>query len=159
MSRLRGRRWESRLGWASCLWLLLVASSCAAEPLTFNGGRAFGDLKRLVALGPRPSGSRALEEARKVILRGLHEARVAAEEDRFDAATPLGRVPMVNVIGRIPGARPQVVILAGHYETKRFDDFPFVGANDSGLERRFPAGDGASPRGPKKRLYLLAGLL
>jgi Zn-dependent M28 family amino/carboxypeptidase len=39
---------------------------------------------------------------------------------------------MVNVIARIPGARRQVVIVAGHYETKRFDDFPFVGANDGG---------------------------
>lgn len=106
--------------------------ACAAEAPGFNGGRAFEDLKRLAALGPRPSGSKALALSRQEILRQLQLAGVPAEEDSFTAATPLGNVPMTNLIAKIPGARSQVVIVAGHYETKRFDDFRFVGANDGG---------------------------
>jgi Zn-dependent M28 family amino/carboxypeptidase len=44
---------------------------------------------------------------------------------------------MTNLIAKLPGARPQVVIVAGHYETKRFEDFPFVGANDGGSSAAF----------------------
>ncbi|MFB3923135.1 MAG: M28 family metallopeptidase [Terriglobia bacterium] len=44
---------------------------------------------------------------------------------------------MTNLIARFPGERPQIVILAGHYETKRFDDFAFVGANDGGSSAAF----------------------
>jgi len=62
---------------------------------------------------------------------------VEVEEDRFVAATPLGNVPMTNLLARIPGARSQVVIVAGHYETKSFDDFRFVGANDGGSSTAF----------------------
>jgi Zn-dependent M28 family amino/carboxypeptidase len=137
MSRLSAKRLGQRLGWVPCALLWAIAVSCAADSLTFNGGRAFEDLRRLVALGPRPSGSRALEKARQEILRQLRQAGVAPEEDRFVASTPAGSVPMVNVIAKLPGARRQVVIVAGHYETKRFDDFAFVGANDGGSSAAF----------------------
>jgi len=137
MSRLSAKRLGQRLGWVPCALLWAIAVSCAADSLTFNGGRAFEDLRRLVALGPRPSGSRGLEKARQEILRQLRQAGVAAEEERFVASTPAGSVPMVNVIAKIPGARRQVVIVAGHYETKRFDDFAFVGANDGGSSAAF----------------------
>ena len=39
---------------------------------------------------------------------------------------------MANVIGVLPGARPDVIMLAGHYDTKLFREFRFVGANDGG---------------------------
>jgi glutaminyl-peptide cyclotransferase len=137
MSRPRAQRLGNRLAGLLCVLPLAISVSWAAEPASFNGGRAFEDLKRLVALGPRPSGSRALAEARQQILHELGQAGVAAEEDRFVATTPAGSVPMVNVIGKIPGARRQVVIIAGHYETKRFSAFPFVGANDGGSSAAF----------------------
>jgi glutaminyl-peptide cyclotransferase len=137
MSRPRAKRLGSRLGWVSCILLWAIATLCAAESMLFNGGRAFEGLKRLVALGPRPSGSKALESARKEILAQLRGAGVAVEEDRFVASTPAGSIPMVNVIAKIPGVRRQVVIVAGHYETKRFDNFPFVGANDGGSSAAF----------------------
>ena len=54
------------------------------------------------------------------------------EEDAFTASTPLGNVPMVNLIAKFPGTRRQVVMVAGHYDTKRSDGFAFVGANDGG---------------------------
>jgi glutaminyl-peptide cyclotransferase len=59
------------------------------------------------------------------------------EEDAFVASTPLGNLSMTNLIAKLPGARPQVVVVAGHYDTKRFDAFPFVGANDGGSSAAF----------------------
>jgi glutaminyl-peptide cyclotransferase len=134
MSRPRG---AERWGLLASLGLVLLGGAAlpmasAAEAPGFDGGRAFEDLKRLVALGPRPSGSKALALSRQEILRQLNLAGVQAEEDSFTAATPLGNLPMTNLIAKIPGTRSQVVIIAGHYETKRFDDFRFVGANDGG---------------------------
>jgi Zn-dependent M28 family amino/carboxypeptidase len=114
--------------------LLLAAGEAgtAAEKAFFDGERAFADLRRLAAYGPRPSGSDALRRARQDILRQLQQAGVKGEEDNFLATTPLGRVPMTNIIAKIPGKSPKVVLLAGHYETKLFRDFAFVGANDGG---------------------------
>ena len=39
---------------------------------------------------------------------------------------------MVNLIATIPGARKERIALAGHYDTKLFREFRFVGANDGG---------------------------
>ncbi|HET7339896.1 MAG TPA: M28 family peptidase, partial [Methylomirabilota bacterium] len=50
----------------------------------------------------------------------------------FEADTPHGRLAMANVVAVLPGTRPDVVLLAGHYDTKVFKDFRFVGANDGG---------------------------
>lgn len=138
-SRLRGLKSSSLL----CASLLCLQMACGApvtralDPQSFNGGRAFDNLKRLAAFGPRPSGSKALGESRAWILKRLQEAGVQVEEDGFTASTPLGSVPMTNLIVRIPGARRKIVMLAGHYETKRFDDFTFVGANDGGSSAAF----------------------
>jgi Zn-dependent M28 family amino/carboxypeptidase len=120
--------------------MLSPAAICklsGAAPLGFSGGRAFEDLKRLVAFGPRPSGSQALVEARQYIVRELKDEGVAVEEDSFTASTPAGNVPMTNLIAKFPGTRPQVVMVSGHYDTKRFDDFRFVGANDGASSAAF----------------------
>lgn len=122
------------------LGLLLAATLApagAAGVVRFSGGRAFEDLKRLVALGPRPSGSPAIAKAREEIARQLKLSGIAIEEDRFTASTPAGAVPMANLIARIPGEQKKIVIVAGHYETKRFDGFQFVGANDGGSSAAF----------------------
>ncbi len=103
----------------------------------FSGGRAFEDLKRIVALGPRPAGSAALGRTRQEIVNQLKLTGLTAEEDNFSASTPFGPVPMTNLIVRIPGERKEVVVVAGHYETKRFDDIKFVGANDGGSSAAF----------------------
>jgi Zn-dependent M28 family amino/carboxypeptidase len=127
------------LGSAAAALLLPVLSAPAGPPGVngFSGGRAFEDLKRLVELGPRPSGSPALAKARQEISRQLKLAGLVAEEDNFTASTPLGPVPMTNLIVRIPGEQKKIVMVAGHYETKRFDDFKFVGANDGGSSGAF----------------------
>jgi glutaminyl-peptide cyclotransferase len=120
-----------------CLGGIALQSACATEAPSFSGGRAFEDLKRLVAFGPRPSGSKAIAMSRQEILRQLKLAGVQVEEDSFTAATPFGNVPMTNLIAKVSGAGPHVVMVGGHYETKRFDEFAFVGANDGGSSAAF----------------------
>lgn len=122
------------------LMLLCVAAArdaAAAESAGFNGGRAFEDLKRLVAFGPRPVGSEALAESREWIERQLRQSGAQVEEDSFEASTPAGNFPMVNVVGKFHGLRPQVVMIAGHYDTLRRDNFTFVGANDGASSAAF----------------------
>jgi hypothetical protein len=98
----------------------------------FDGARAFADLKRLVSFGPRPAGSEALEKSRQWIVSRLDENGLKVDEDKFTAATPAGNLDMANLIVRLPGSSHDVVIVCGHYDTKRFDKFRFVGANDGG---------------------------
>jgi len=103
----------------------------------FNGARAFDDLRHLVDLGPRPPGSPAHERAREYINRQLRGAGAGIWDDSFVAATPVGNIPMTNVIGVVRGESPTVFILAGHYDTARLDGVRFVGANDGGSSAAF----------------------
>jgi Zn-dependent M28 family amino/carboxypeptidase len=111
--------------------------AAASASIGFDGERAFTDLKHLVDFGPRPPGSKALGESRQWIVRELKTAGCAVDEDNFAASTPVGQIPMTNLIARIPGARPQIVMVTGHYDTLRFEGGRFVGANDGGSSAAF----------------------
>lgn len=115
----------------------LMAAGAWAGPdapgrIAFDAGRAYEHVRRLVALGPRPAGSAGSAAARRYIADQLTALGLAPIEQRFEARTPHGPIGMANVIATIPGRRPQRLLLAGHYDTKRFTDFVFVGANDGG---------------------------
>ena len=111
--------------------IVLLAVSVDAQTLTFNGARAWTDLQKQVAFGPRPAGSMALAQCRGYIEAQLKAAGVAYREQPFDATTPAGVIHMINVIGTIPGRRPDRIALATHYDTKRFREFAFLGASDA----------------------------
>ena len=64
-------------------------------------------------------------------------AGVAVAEQKWVDDTPAGKVPMVNLIATIPGARKDRIVFAGHYDTKRFPQFRFVGASDGGSSAAF----------------------
>jgi Zn-dependent M28 family amino/carboxypeptidase len=117
---------------AGCVCFAVISLSRAAEPAGFSGARAFEDLKHLVGFGPRPSGSAALIQTRQWLISELRGAGAQVEEDSFVANTPLGPIPMTNLIAKFRGSRRETVIVAGHYDTKRFDAFRFLGANDGG---------------------------
>ncbi len=108
-----------------------------AAKVAFDGGRAYEHIRQLVAFGPRPPGSTALEQTRQYIKRELKAAGIDAVDQAFDADTPLGRFRMVNLVARIPGALPDRVVFGGHYDTKLFRQFRFVGANDAGSSTAF----------------------
>jgi glutaminyl-peptide cyclotransferase len=102
----------------------------------FDGVRAFLDLNHLVSFGPRPAGSKNLEHARQWIVDQLRDEHLTVETDSFVASTPVGSIPMTNIVAKIPGASPSIVIIGGHYDTKRMATL-FVGANDGGSSAAF----------------------
>ncbi len=92
------------------------AAQAKARVDRFDSKRAWRHLEHQVGLGPRPAGSEASRKLASYI-------RARLPRGHFQAV-PGG---LRNVVGRIPGSKPAVV-LAAHYDTK---DIPgFVGAND-----------------------------
>ena len=117
----------------------------------FSGERAYEHVKKLVGFGPRPAGSKALERARRYIIEqlpgtdprvrlpygrdgvsDLARRELTEREDTWVADTPAGKVRMTNIVFELPGETEDIIIIAGHYDTKHFKEFPFVGANDGG---------------------------
>src|SRR5262245_6103364 len=107
-----------------------AARQPAAQAGAFDSARAWEHPRRQVAFGPRPAGSAALNECRRYILDQLKAAGIAATQQTFVAKTPAGEISMSNIVATIPGRRPERIILASHYDTKRATAFRFVGAND-----------------------------
>ena len=105
----------------------------------FDGARAFADLKAIVDIGPRPAGSPASQKTRDYIHKELAAAGWQAEDQAFDAQTPTGKVPMVNIRATLPGQAQDKgrLVIGGHYDTKLITDFPFVGASDGGSSTAF----------------------
>jgi len=118
------------------LAVLLVVSTAAGAP-RYDGTAALSHVSRLVALGPRPAGSPAGAKARDYIVSQLKRSGVTARVQAFRADTPHGRLAMANVIGVLPGRRTDVIVVGGHYDTKWFTEFAFVGANDGGSSAGF----------------------
>ena len=117
--------------------LVLALLLQTAPAVQFDSNRAWEHLRQLVSIGPRPSGSPAIEQSRKYITDQLAAAGVKAAEQKWIDDTPAGKVPMVNLIATIPGARKERIVIAGHYDTKRFTRFRFVGASDGGSSAAF----------------------
>ncbi len=118
------------------LVVLAVAGTAAGAP-RYDGTAALRHVSRLVALGPRPAGSPAGVKARDYIVSELKRLGVTARVQAFEADTPHGRLAMGNVIAVLPGRRADVIVVGGHYDTKWFAEFAFVGANDGGSSAGF----------------------
>ena len=133
---------------ASTVLLAVVLAACASRPeaqspapasqgAAFDGARAYEHLRQIVSFGPRPAGSPGIERSRAYITEQLKTLGIAAVQQPFVAKTPIGDIRMVNVIATIPGRRPERIAIAGHYDTKLFREFRFVGANDGGSSTAF----------------------
>jgi glutaminyl-peptide cyclotransferase len=116
---------------------LLLFLAQASASIHFDANRAWEHLRRVVAIGPRPAGSAAIEESRRYIKTTLAAAGVSVSEQAWTDRTPLGPVRMVNLIATIPGASANRLVIAGHYDTKLVREFRFVGANDGGSSTAF----------------------
>ena len=117
--------------------LLALVLQTPAAAVRFDANRAWEHLRQIVALGPKPAGSPAIEQTRDYIKRQLAELGLKAVDQSWDDETPLGRVHMVNLVVTIPGASANRLVIAGHYDTKKFRDVRFVGANDGGSSAAF----------------------
>jgi len=129
----------------------LLAAACASGPEAqspkpalrqaqgdrFDSSRAYEHLRQVVAFGPRPAGSPAIERTRGYIIEQLKAIGIPVVQQSFVAKTPIGEIPMVNLVATIPGARKERIAITGHYDTKLFREFRFVGANDGGSSTAF----------------------
>jgi hypothetical protein len=118
---------------------LILATSCAkAAPdkiwTQFSGDKALAHVQRLVDLGPRTPQSEAIEKSRAYIKQELNSSGWRVTEQPFTDETPRGQVRFVNLIARFGaiGKTTDLFLLCSHYDTKVFDTFRFVGANDGG---------------------------
>ncbi len=96
----------------------------------FDGRRAYEQVVKQVSFGPRPAGSAALGQLQNYLETELKSYGCAVETDAFSADTPAGRLPMKNILVKIPGEKPGIILLGTHYDTKRLENF--VGADDGG---------------------------
>ena len=96
----------------------------------FDGQRAYEQVAKQVSFGPRPTGSPALAKLQQYLEAELKSYGCAVETDSFSADTPAGRLPMKNILVKIPGQQPGIILLGTHYDTKRLESF--VGADDAG---------------------------
>jgi len=96
----------------------------------FDGAKAFAHVAKQVSFGPRPSGSQAISRTQEYIQAELKSYGCTVETDDFSADTPAGRLPMKNILAKIPGEKPGIILLGTHYDTKVLDNF--VGADDGG---------------------------
>jgi Zn-dependent M28 family amino/carboxypeptidase len=109
----------------------------APAPPAFDSNRAWEHLRQMVAIGPRPSGSPAIEQTRKYIKDQLAAIAVPVVEQAWQQQTPIDTVRMVNLVATIRGARKERLIVAGHYDTKLYREFRFVGASDGASSAAF----------------------
>ena len=96
----------------------------------FDGAKAYGHVAKLVGFGPRPSGSQAIAQAQDYITSQLSSFGCTVDVDAFSTDSPAGQLAMKNIVVKIPGERPGIILLGTHYDTKRLDNF--VGADDGG---------------------------
>jgi glutaminyl-peptide cyclotransferase len=113
---------------------IAIPASDVAPPASqtggFDGARAYDQVAKLVSFGPHPSGSAAIAKVQDYLHAELASYGCAVEDEAFKAPSPIGDLAMKNVVAKIPGTGPGIILLMTHYDTKRVDNF--VGAEDGG---------------------------
>jgi hypothetical protein len=126
------RTWSARV---ALLALACAGPQPAPPPLpavAFSGKSAFAHLGLLVSIGPRVSGTPGAAAARGYLRDALGQlgVPVGGQSTEIDFPLPTGRVRFENVIGTIPGASPDLVVLAAPYDSQPTQGSVFLGAND-----------------------------
>ena len=118
-----------------------AANAAPPAPSPFGAARAFADLKKQVAFGPRVPEQKGHEAALLWMLTELKKSAGEANVKRQDFVMGVGgkRLPMTNVIAQFnPGAKKQVMLCA-HWDSRPSADMeidaakkklPIPGAND-----------------------------
>jgi len=101
----------------------------AAQTGGFDGHRALELTAKQLAYGPRPSGSAALQQLQVFLKTELATYGCTVDVDAFQVDTPVGHRKMENILVKIPGEKPGIILLGTHYDTATLPDF--VGAFDS----------------------------
>jgi glutaminyl-peptide cyclotransferase len=119
---------------------VIGATAVPTNPL--DSQRAYGYLKELCAIGPRPSGSAGMEKQQALLVEFFKKAGGKVSLQRFRANNPLGGddVPMANILVEWHPERKERILLCAHYDTRPHADRDldpvkqregeFLGAND-----------------------------
>jgi glutaminyl-peptide cyclotransferase len=113
-----------------CLWPARAFGFPNDSPGNFDGARAYEHVRHLVEIGPRPPASEGIHRAQSYIIGQLKGYGCPVEEHDFRGSTPLGVLAMKNIVVKIPGTNPSIVLYSTHYDTVRIPNF--VGADDGG---------------------------
>ncbi len=141
----RPRKVSCSSAWGFAPLVAVVLLGCQESKLEFDpfsslvdevsGTFAHAHVGSLVSFGPRPAGSDALETSRVYLEDQLKELGWSTRRQAFSSKTPEGSVDFVNLRARFGEGQweePVDGILSAHYDTKRYEGFSFVGANDGG---------------------------
>jgi glutaminyl-peptide cyclotransferase len=119
----------------------MTESDALLAPAPIDGERAYGYLKQICAIGPRPAGSAANTQQRNLVAEHFKKMGATVREQPFSGQDPLSgaAVSMVNLVGSWFPDRTDRVVIGAHYDTRPFPDrdtdprlqkAPFIGAND-----------------------------
>ena len=118
-----------------------ISSLQPHQEMKVRGERAYTYLKRICELGPRPSGSAALEQHRILVEKHFTDLGAHVIRQPFQARHPISRkkVAFANIIASWNSERQPRILVAAHYDTRPYPDrdpnpekrkAPFIGAND-----------------------------
>jgi glutaminyl-peptide cyclotransferase len=103
----------------------------------FSGAAALEFTRKAQSFGPRPAGSSANQKLQAYIESQLKPLGCQLSFDAFTAQTPVGQVPMRNIIARFGGNSGQALAITGHFDSKPMPGRVFLGANDGGSSTGF----------------------
>jgi glutaminyl-peptide cyclotransferase len=103
----------------------------------FDGQQAYQFVADQVAIGPRTAGTDGSHRVQQYIIGKLQSFGCPVDQEGFHSSTPIGDVSMKNIVVKIPGASPDILLYASHYDSAPSDGegnlLPdFVGADDGG---------------------------
>jgi hypothetical protein len=113
--------------------------TATAIPIQYESERAFGYLKQLCDIGPRPSGSAGMAEQQEMLGQFFRERGADVSFQTFQIRHPEdgSNVALANLIASWHADRPKRFLICAHYDTRPFPDQDrrnpkglFVGAND-----------------------------
>jgi glutaminyl-peptide cyclotransferase len=102
----------------------------APSTSNFDGARSYEHVRHLVEIGPRPPASDGIHRAQAYIIGQLKSYGCPVEEHDFHGSTSSGSLAMKNIVVKIPGTSPGIVLYATHYDTLRMPNF--IVADDGG---------------------------
>ncbi len=132
---------------------LIVTIKALASPLSFQNSPSFSTenlqmAMRWFAAEPHPMGSKTQSKLASELRQTLKQFGWETNEHKFSAvspnyesiqfggkqknAKPTTSVTGINIIAKRKGKSNCSIIIGGHYDTKQFRVFRFVGANDGG---------------------------
>jgi hypothetical protein len=109
------------------------------EEIPFDGEKALESVKVLCDLGPRPSGSSAMQQQQELLIDHFEKLGAGVRRQPFRARHPRDgtTVDLANLIIEWHPNRTERILLCAHYDTRPFPDRDrknpsgrFVGAND-----------------------------